>query len=141
MSIRENAYNVEIVQKAKPGDFGGDRFVECEIYLVFNKLKPPKIGFCVTSVINKKGLFNMAKINLKITTLLFYCFILVFVACCAYAVNVARIMHSAQTMVNNAFSQHERITTDRYTKPLITIVKHPQPYTQKGKKKSVKIQP
>ena len=49
MSIRENAYNIEIVQKAKPGDFGGDRFVECEIYPVLNKSKPPKIDFCVTS--------------------------------------------------------------------------------------------
>jgi hypothetical protein len=47
MSIRENAYNAEIVQKAKPDDFGGDRFVECETYLVFNKSEPNKIAFCV----------------------------------------------------------------------------------------------
>jgi len=83
----------------------------------------------------------LAKINLKITTLLFSCFILVFVACYSYAVNVAGIMHSAQTMVNDAFSQHERIATDRYTQPLVTIVKHPQPYTKKNKKKSLKTQP
>jgi hypothetical protein len=51
MSIRENAYNAEIAKKAKLGDFGGDRFVECEIYFVFNKSKPPKIAFCVVSVI------------------------------------------------------------------------------------------
>jgi hypothetical protein len=50
MSIRENAYNAEIAKKAKPGDFGGDRFVECEIHLVFNKSKPPKIVFCVALV-------------------------------------------------------------------------------------------
>jgi hypothetical protein len=49
MSIRENAYNADIVEKAKPGDLGGDRFVEYEIYLVFNKSKPNKIDFCITS--------------------------------------------------------------------------------------------
>jgi hypothetical protein len=50
MSIRENAYNTEIAKKAKPGDFGGDRFVECEIYFVFNKSKPSKIALCAKSL-------------------------------------------------------------------------------------------
>jgi len=56
MSIRENVYNEEIVQKAKPGDLDGDRFVECEINLAFNKPKPFKIAFCVISV-HLKGFF------------------------------------------------------------------------------------
>ncbi len=89
----------------------------------------------------------MTKINFKIITLALCCFIFVFITCHSYAiadvtrVDVVRIVHSAQTMVQDATTQHERITTDRYSKPLITIVKHPQPYTQKGKGKSVKIQP
>jgi hypothetical protein len=49
MSIRKKRYNAEIVKKAKPGDFGGDRFVECEIYFVFNKSKPHKIALCAKS--------------------------------------------------------------------------------------------
>jgi hypothetical protein len=69
------------------------------------------------------------------------CFIFAFITFRSHAIDPARIMHSAQTMVNDAFSQHERIITDRYTKPLVTIVKHPQSYRHNGKKKSVKVQP
>jgi len=32
MSIRENVYNAELVQKAKPGDFEGVRFAESHIH-------------------------------------------------------------------------------------------------------------
>lgn len=70
----------------------------------------------------------MAKINRKIV--LFYCSVAVFILGFAYVVDPVNIMHSAQTMTQEAATQHERIMSDRYKKPLVTIIKHPKARTQ-----------